>query len=544
MVIPWGFKSPRPHRAYVPRSSLHGESKLNIQVEHLDNHMARLKVEITQEVLDKAMQSAARRIGQKVNIPGFRRGKAPYGVVLRYVGQGAVLEEALDTLGNDVYASALTQSAIEPYAPGTLEKFDTNPPITLTFTVPKQPRADLGDYRVIRIPYEAPVVEDKMVDEALEDIRAERAVIEPATRPAQLGDMVHGSVYGEMIHPAHEHTHGEEAEPEKPVDAPEGEASEKHEEDEHEHEGHTETIIDRDDFDFVLYPKTQEDRDLVPGFADQIVGMSAGDSKSFTIDFPDDHENKSLAGHSFKFDVTVQEVKSRTLPDLNDDLAEKSSEGKFKTLLELRVDVRRELQASMERQTTSQYADKMLAKIIEQAVVSYPEEMVKDYTSRMLQSLDRNLRQQGLTLERLMQVQGKNEEALRADYRENAILQIKRDVVLSEIVEREGLTVSDEAITARIDEMTSRFSEDASQAASFRRMFERPEARVSLVNDLMTEALQQRLTAIGKGDELPELKPVALAAETNTASAESTPTTAQEQPETAPSGDAAPGADA
>jgi len=491
---------------------------LDIQVEHLDNHTARLVVNLEPERLTAAMDKAARRIGQKVSIPGFRKGKAPVQVVLKWVGQQNIMEEAMEELGNEVYRSALEESKIEPYAPGSLEDVKTEPSLTLTFSVPKRPEIKVGAYRDIRLPFDAPTVEDKNVDETIKQMQDARAVVEPADRPAAMSDMLKVKLFGEITHPAHEHSHGEEAhkhaeEGDKP------EAAESEEKHEHE-EGHKEVFVDQE-IDLVL--TEDKERDIVPGFAEHLVGLKSGEEKVFSIAFPEDYEDKRVAGHSYDFKATVQEIKSRTLPTLNDDFAKLVSEGETQTLLELRVQVRKDLQKMAERDAETKYADEVLNKILETAEIRYPEAMVEEYTDQILKELDENLKERGLSLQRAMQIQNKDNAAMRADYRDAAISRIRRGLLLRQLVEDEQLTITDTELDHRVDEMAKNFSADPKEAAQFRRMLNRPETRRNIEFDLVMSRLMNRLAAIAKGDNPPLGPDPEPAAETPAEPAENAP---------------------
>ena len=136
---------------------------MNVQTEKLDNHVARLTVEVESQQLEKAKKQAARKLAKRVNIPGFRRGKAPYRVLVSYVGEAPIVEEAVETLGNDVFRKALDESEIEPYTIGELEDFKLDPQPTFVFTVPMQPTVEMNDYLSVRADYEMPDVTDEDV---------------------------------------------------------------------------------------------------------------------------------------------------------------------------------------------------------------------------------------------------------------------------------------------------------------------------------------------------------------------------------------------
>lgn len=487
---------------------------MNIQIEHVENHLARLTVEVDSERFTKSMEKAARRIANKINIPGFRKGKAPFAVVVKYVGQQAVIEETIDELGNEIYREALTESKIEPYAPGTLDDVKTEPNLQLTFSVPKVPEVVLGSYRDFRLPFTVPEVEDQAVTDAMKRMQENRAIVETVTRPAQLEDIVKVKIYGEVTHPPHEdHVHEEEAETEDEGEAPEaearletpeessGEAEHGHEhQHDHDAEGHTETFIDEE---IELLLTEDREREFLPGFAAHIVGMNVGEAKSFTLSYPADYENQRYAGHSYSLRVEVLEVKSRTLPALNDDFARQVTEGEIDNLLELRMRVRKDLQEIATREAESKYADEVLNKLTEQATVRYPEAMVEDYTTDILNDLDRNLRERGLSLKRAMQIQNKDERAMRAEYRDTAITRLKRGLVLRELIKLEELELADAEVDAHIDSMAARFSSDAKEAANFKRMLNQADTRRNIAFDLVMNRLSKRLVQIARGENPP-----------------------------------------
>jgi trigger factor len=134
---------------------------LNIQTERLENHTARMTVAVDTDRLEKAKQKAAQQLSRRVNIPGFRKGKAPYRILLNYLGEAAILEDAIEVLGNDIYKEALTESGLEPYGPGEIEGVELENGPVLKFIVPLQPEVSLGTYRDVRVEYTAPEVKDE-----------------------------------------------------------------------------------------------------------------------------------------------------------------------------------------------------------------------------------------------------------------------------------------------------------------------------------------------------------------------------------------------
>lgn len=473
---------------------------MSTQIEHLENHSARLTVEVGADRVDKAMREAAHRISRQVNIPGFRKGKAPYNVVLQRFGTGAVLEEALEKLGNEVYREALEEAKIEPYAPGNLENVETEPQMKLTFVVPKQPEVDLSNYREIRLPFEVPEVEDSAVTDTMKAMQNREALVELVTRPAQMTDEVKLHVKGEQVHPADEREHDHDHEEAEQAQSGSESNVETKAEEETDSAPETFTTPYIDDEITTVLTENEEEEDFLPGFSAHIVGMSSGEKKSFSLAYPEGYKLEPLARHAFNFEVEVKEVKSRTLPALNDEFAKRVTNNEIDNLLDLRIRIRKDLQEAQKREAESKYADEMLDKVIEQATIKYPEEMVNEYIDDILQSLDRNLRERGLSLDHYKRIENKDDAALRADYREVAIKRLQRALTLGELVNREKITVSDSDIDSQIDKMSQQFGE---QAQIFRQMLNRAENRRSVAMDMITNRALHRLVEIGRGENPP-----------------------------------------
>jgi len=475
---------------------------LNIQTERLDNHTARFTVELEADRLEQAKQSAARQIAKRVNIPGFRKGKVPYKILVNYIGEGALLEDAIEILGNDIYKEALDESGVEPYGPGQMEDFKVDPQPTFTFVVPLQPTVDLGDYRSTRLEFTGPTVEDDQVNKAMRALQEEQAVVEESHQPVALGNRVTVEMYAATI----------EAEGEKA-----GESTETHEhQHEHEHEhGEGEEHHHHHDHglggnEFIhehnaVLVMGEENEEPAPGFKQALVGANVDETREFEVTYPDDKEawGERLAGKRARFKVTIKKIETMTLPALNDDLAARITEKEEKplTLLELRIRLRENLQKSAERRAQSDFSAEVLDKLVEKATIAYPEALVEDQLDSYLERLDRYLRQQGLTLDDYVRISGRSKDDLRADYKEIAIRNVKRSLVLREVMRAEQIEVADSAINEQIDQMLAQFGE---QAESLRPMLDTPAMRENVRNDLLEQSVLDRITAIAKG-EAPEL---------------------------------------
>ena len=433
---------------------------MKIETQRNDDCTLALTVEVEDERVQPALRAAARHISKRYPIPGFRPGKAPYETVLRQVGEGALYEAALEKLGQKVYEEALGQEKVEAIAPGSLDDVQLKP-MVLKFSVPLKPEVNLGDYRALRVEYTPPAASDEALNDALEQLRERQAVLEPVERPAALQDVATLDVNGYL------------------------------------NEGQNPSDFLLADKDVALLLDEKADWPMV-GFAPQIVGLKAGDQKKFDLTFPDDYANESLRGQAAHFELTCKEVKSRSLPEWSDDLAKEI--GDYETLEGLRAKVRAELVERAERNSGRDYTREVTDKLVEQATVKYPPVLLERELDDMLEDLDRRLREQRLTLDDYLKIEKKTKEELREEYKPQAESRLKRALVLSTVVELEGLEISHEDIENQITTLSAPFGEHADK---LRKTFASDAGRRMLASDLLTHKALARLTALAKGEIVP-----------------------------------------
>ncbi len=473
---------------------------MNIQIEHLEDQTARVTVEVETERLEDAKQRAGRQISRKVNIPGFRKGKVPYRVLVTYVGEAAILEDAVELLSQELYKEALPQTDLEPYGPGVLTDVQSEQPTpTFVYLVPLQPTVDLAGYRDIREPYEVPEVTDDAVNRALKNLREQQAVVEESHQPAVLGNRLTIDVHSFILE-EHEAEEEAEAAPESEADAEAAvdEHDHEHEHDHHEHDEEGEPYLHEHDMQLLL----DEDDEPQPGFNDALVGVNVGDAREFELTFPDDSdEYEDMVGKRVKYYVTVKKIETLTMPELTDDLAARVTKDEEKplTLLELRMRIRENLIKMGDDNYRSEYTQQVLDEMVAQANIKFPEAMVVDQVDRFLQDLDQRLRRQGITLQDYMKIYQKTADDLYAEYRESASQTVRRSLVLREVAAAETIQVTDEDIDAQIDKIVEQFGED--QRDNIRRMFiGQSGMRDSVLNDLMRDKVLDRIAVIAKGE--------------------------------------------
>ncbi len=457
---------------------------MNVQIERLENHTARLTAEVDPDRLEKAKQKAARQIAGKVNIPGFRKGKAPYRILVNYVGEASILEDAFELLGSEIYPEVVEASGVDPYGQGEIENIslETDPP-TIQFRVALSPEVDLKDYRSVRVEYAPPEIDDETFNRALKTLQEQYAVVEESHQPLARGNRaVFDFIYGYV-----------------PDAKAEGDEDHGHD---HIHDHDYEEFIHEHNFPLLL----DGDIELLPGFIDAVIGMNPGEARKFSLTAPDDAEKYGdFAGKTIHFDVKLARIEIVTLPALNDDLAARVTANRDKplTLLELRLDLRESLQKANEERYRSQYVMEVIDAIRAQADIRYPEAVVIDQINTFLNDFDQRLRQQNLTLKDYLRLNNLSLEQIAEDFRPSAVRTVERGLVMREVGVREGIKLSDQLIDAEITRIVETYQEDRRDA--LRAMFGLSEMRANIANDLLIRTLYDRIIAIAKGDDLPPL---------------------------------------
>jgi len=478
---------------------------LKIEQQPLDTCEVRLTVEVDPAEAEQAKRAAARRLAQKYKIPGFRPGKAPYEIIVRHLGEGAVWEEAMDPLGQKVYEAALTEAGLHPFAPGQLVEAKLDP-VTFTFNVPLPPEVSLGDYRSARLGYTDPEITEEALNAALEHLREHQAVLEPVERAAQLGDVIMLDIAGvaEPAAPANSEAPAADPSAEAPADSAGPVEPAPAAEDAATPPG-DEFLMDDKDVEVLLDPKLDWP---MPGFVETVAGIAAGEERHIELRFPDGYGNETLRGRLAKFDVKCTSVKNRSVPEWDDELAK--SLGEYESLADMREKVHAELLASAQREKTEEYNRSVVDIVVAGASVKYPPVLLQEEVDDLVQDLDRRLREQKLTVNDYLKIQKRTMGKLREDLEAPARERLRRSLVLSKVISEEGVEVTDSDIMARIERIVSPFGDDSGR---FRELFQTDAARRSMRLDMLTEKAIARLASIAKGENPPLPEPAAEEAE-------------------------------
>jgi trigger factor len=459
---------------------------LNVQTEHLENRVARLTIEIDNERLEKAKRAAARKIAKRVNIRGFRKGKATYDVLVRNGLEPQILDDAINSLSHTIYRETLEESELEPYAPGEIENIELEPVTKFIYTVPLQPIVELNDYKSIRHDYEVPEVTDEQVETAMKEIQEREALVEETEGPIELGNRVTIDIHSELADDAPEPHEVSEADDE--AEAADAEELAKGYVFIHEHD----TTIHLD----------PEKKPILPGFADALVGANLDEDVEFELTVPEDDPGyQDIGGRLLKFQVTIKKIEHFSLPEMDDDLAARlSKDGEEPlTLLQLRLRVREQLREQIETNAKNEYFNKMLDDLVEEADVEYPLAMVEEQIDAMIKEIGRTLQQRGMNLDTYLQRTEQTEDEMREIYREQAAKNVGRSLVMREIVRDNGLEVTKAQVDAHIEDMLTRFGEQSEQ---LRPMFDNPQMRSSTMNKLLHDTLTAFVFQMGQGEDI------------------------------------------
>jgi trigger factor len=378
---------------------------LKTKTTELPDSRVRVEVEVPTEALERELNTAASQLGREMRVPGFRSGKVPPEVVLRQVGREAVLDEAVRRGLPGWYEEALADAGIQTVGDPQVDLSDLpekGAPLAFTIEVGVVPPAQLGDYRGVEVGRREPKVDEQEVQAELERLRESLASLETVEREAGEGDFVVMDYVGSVDGTPFEGGDGRG----QVVELGSGR--------------------------------------LIPGFEEQLAGVSAGEERTVELTFPDDYPAEQLAGKDASFAVEVKEVKEKRLPELDDDFAVEA--GGYDSLDELRTEIESRIGQAEERAIEAEFREAAVDAVVDKATIEVPHELVHSKAHEMWHRTARRFAAQGINPEQYLQMTGKTEEELVVESESDAETALKREAVLSAIVEAEGIEVSDEEI--------------------------------------------------------------------------------------------------
>lgn len=474
---------------------------MKVTTEELERCETLLTVEVEPEQQEKMLKKAAQRIAREVKIPGFRPGKAPYNVIVRRFGIEAIQSEALEQSVEDLVKEGMANVKLTPFAQIRLDSVEWSPALKIKIKVPTKPVVELGNYRDTRLEAKAVEVTEQDVEEALQRLQEQQATWVPVERPAEIGDLISMTVTekdGDTILSDHQAVEYEL----KPVNEEDDDDDEEDEEDE--------DLDDDDDDD----EDDDDQKSWRPDLTTPLLGLSAGESKTFSVTYPEDFQNQQYAGKEITFEVEVSGVKAKELDPLDDEFAKQV--GDYETLDALKDKIREDIRQSRERMNNFELGSQALDQIIENAEkIEWPAALEEEQIDHEIEHYEHHLKQANLTLDAALRVQKKTKEELREELRENVVKQLKRGLVMSKVAELEKLEVSQMEVLEQAKLMADMYGGGDRMWQSLLAA----EARQgSIANELLSSKVMQRLGVIAKG-EAPDLDAEAPSAESETSAA-------------------------
>ncbi|XOQ25025.1 MAG: trigger factor [Mitsuokella multacida] len=390
---------------------------MKVTVENGENQQVTLTIEVEAAEVNKAVEKACKSLANRVNIPGFRKGKAPRMIVERHVGKDAVLQEAFDIVAPKALNEAFDEQHIDPVTRPSVDIVTLEEGKDLVFkaTVTPRPEVKLGEYKGLKVEKAAVNITDEDVDKQLKTFQDRQGKLVDAPEGAEVkdGDFTtldfKGFVDGEAF------------------DGGEGKD----------------------------YPLQIGSKSFIPGFEDQLIGAKIGEERDVNVKFPEEYHAKELAGKDATFKCTIRSIKTKELPAIDDELAKKVS--KFQTLDELKADIRKNLEENAERTAENDQKSAAIEMATNNITVDIPAVMIDNRVTAMIQEMAMRLEQQGMKLEQYLQYAGTDIAKLREQYRETAEKNVKTDLMLEEVAKAENIKVEGKDLDAEVAAMAAAY---------------------------------------------------------------------------------------
>lgn len=408
-----------------------------------------LTITASEPDLSPVKQVILKKLAANMKLAGFRAGKVPLHLVEKNLDQKAFQNEFLEEAMSRLYSAALDQENLRPVSNPevVLKKFVPFTTVEFTAAVPVIGTIKIADYKNIKLPPSKITIDSKQINDVVASLQKRMAERKSVDRTAKKDDEVTIDFKGTD-------SGG------KPVNGAEG----------------------------TDYPLALGSNTFIPGFEDNVIGMKSGETKSFVITFPKDYGVKALQGKKVTFEVNVKTVQELIEPSADDDFAAKA--GPFKTLAELKEDIKKQLLVERGQEADRSYEEELLQKIAAKSTVGVPISLVDEQIERIEREEMQNLVYRGQTWEEHLAAEGLTAEAHKEQKRPAAEDRVKVGIILSEIAETEKITVSPEEFEIRLKSMRSQYQDTAAQAE-----LEKPEVQRDILARMMTEKTIEKLVS-------------------------------------------------
>ena len=426
--------------------------------EKLEGSRVRLKVEIEPEDLRKEYERAVRRVANRVNIPGFRRGKAPRRIVENVAGAEIVLREMVEYLVPRAYGDAIEQTGVEPIGQPEVDLPDEpalDKPLVFSAEVAVAPTVELDDTSDVEVSRDEVAVEDSEIASRLEEVRESGATWHPVERAAVFGNLVRMqiAISGEGIDPS----------PAQP------------------------------------YQVVLGDNGFPTGFDGAVEGRSAGDTSEFVADIPADDTNQHLRGKSARFEMRIEEVSERQVPDLDDDFARNVAG--VEDFEALRASLRDALLDEKRHQAQHKLEEDALNALVGRASFDIPDVLIDSEQRALVESNTQALVQQGVAVDTYLGMTNQTREGWEAQARDDALRRIKRGLVLDAYAERVDVTADPDEVDQEIERVAETYPE--ARRDTVRRGLQRAESRARVENSVRSRVALAKLVHEATGGQEP-----------------------------------------
>jgi trigger factor len=422
---------------------------MKVSTENLESCQIALNIEAEASEVDKSLDEAYHRLVKEVSIPGFRKGKAPRGILEQHIGKKNLLDEALEHLVPQLYGQAIESQKIEPIATPQIEITQTDP-LIFKAVVSLKPEVKLGDYHGIRLDASPEIeVTDKEVAAATEELRVRQGAWAPVDRPAGPGDLITVNIQANV----------------------DGKPWLNHKD--------------------ILYEMDENSRSPVPGFASCLVGTEKNKEKTFTLTIPDDYPIKEMSGKEGTFKVTVTEIKEKQLPELNDKLAQGAG---YDNLEAMKQGVTADLRTKAEARSRLDLKQKALDALVEISEVGYPPILEDEEIAELLRSEAQRLgfRETADYLKRA----NKTEEEVKEELRPIAKRRLVQSLILGKLAEEEKIEIS----ASEVDNKVTEIANDSADKEKARQLFSLPQIKQSIEQSLRTQKTMDKLLEMAIGN--------------------------------------------
>lgn len=389
---------------------------MSVNVENLEKNMAKLTIEVSAEEFDKAINKAYQKNKGKMTIPGFRKGKAPRAMIEKMYGAGVFYEDAANEIIPDAYEEAAKESGLDIVSQPDIDvtQIEKGKEFIFTAEVAVKPEVTLGDYKGIEVEKKEAVVTDEEILAELDKVREQNArTVVVEDRPAQNGDMTVIDFEGFVDGAPFEGGKGED------------------------------------------YPLTLGSHSFIDNFEEQLEGKNIGEEIEVNVTFPEGYQAEELAGKPAMFKVTIKEIKTKELPEMDDELVQDISD--FETLAEYKDDVKKTLTEKKETQLKNEKEEAIVEKAVENATMEIPDAMLETQVKQMANEFAQRLQSQGLSLQQYFQFTGMDANKFMEQMRPQALKRIQSRLVLEAIAKAENIQATEEDIEKEIENMASMY---------------------------------------------------------------------------------------